>query len=333
MLTRPKILVVGSLVMDLIVSTHTFPHSGETVLGKAFQSAPGGKGANQAIQAARLSADVTMVGKVGDDIWGHALLQSMKDAGVHAEHIKMEKNCTSAIGNILLEPDGQGGTKNRIIVVPGANARVSVRDIAFLEKEISQYDLLMLQLEIPMEVNIRAAQYAHAAGVPVMLNPAPAAALPAELLSCITYISPNEHEAALLTGSFLHVDEENGFQEKDLLHTATSLCAQGADNVIITLGSKGSALYTEEGIFYAPCVKIPEVKDPTAAGDSFIGAFCTAICHGMHYKHAMEFANHAAALTVSRMGAQPSLPTFQEVLTLMRKTGAETLNSEVLQKW
>lgn len=144
MITRPKILVVGSLVMDLIVSTHSFPNSGETVLGNAFQSAPGGKGANQAIQAARLGADVTMVGKVGDDIWGHALLQSMKDAGVHTEHIKIEKNCTSAIGNILLEPDGQGGTKNRIIVVPGANARVSVRDIAFLKEEISQYDLLML---------------------------------------------------------------------------------------------------------------------------------------------------------------------------------------------
>ena len=143
----------------------------------------------------------------------------------------------------------------------------------------------------------------------------------------------NEHEAALLTGSFLRVDEKDGVQEEDLLYTAVSLHAQGASNVIITLGGNGSALYTEDGICYVPCVKIPEVKDPTAAGDSFIGAFCTAVCHGMHYKDAMEFANHAAALTVSRMGAQPSLPTFQEVLALMRKTGVEAFNCEVLQKW
>ena len=199
MSSQPKILVVGSLVMDLIVSTDTFPHSGETVEGRSFQSAPGGKGANQAIQAARLGADVTMVGKVGDDFFGQVLLKSIQAAGIHAEHLKVGSGYASAIGNILLEPDGRGGSQNRIIVVPGANAKISLDDIAFLEQAIGDYDMVMLQLEIPMEVNERVAELAAAAGVPVMLNPAPAMPLSDTLLSHLTYLSPNEHEAALLT--------------------------------------------------------------------------------------------------------------------------------------
>lgn len=315
---RPKILVVGSLVMDLIVNTEKFPSSGETVLGKSFRTAPGGKGANQAVQAARLGADVTMVGKVGNDSFGESLVGSCKESGIHTEHIAVDPVASSAVGDIILEAGAEGETKNRIIVVPGANMNLKPEDVAFLQDTVAQYDMVILQMEIPMRINEIVAQYAFDKGVPVMLNSAPSAPISEELLARLTYISPNEHEAADLTG--IRIRRDGRKIERDDVKAATeNLLSRGVKNVVITLGSSGAVVANANGLIAQPCVDAGEVKDPTAAGDSFVGAFTTGICAGFNQEQALTFANHTAALTVSRMGAQPSLPGLQEVIDLIRR--------------
>lgn len=314
---KPKILVVGSLVMDLTVSTNRFPNAGETVLGTSFQTAAGGKGANQAVQAARLGADVTMVGKVGNDDFGKRLIQSCKESGIYTDFVAVDNASSSAVGNVQIEVS-KNGTNNRIIVVPGANMTITQQDIAFLKDTIDQYDMVILQLEISMEINELVAKYAFDKGVPVMLNSAPSAPLSNELLSHLTYISPNEHEAADLTGIQIRKDGKK-VNEEDVKAAVKVLLAKGVKNVIITLGSAGAVVANAEESVYAPCVDVVEVKDPTAAGDSFVGAFTTAVCAGLNHKQALDFANYAATLTVSRMGAQPSLPKLQEVIDLMKE--------------
>jgi len=315
---RPKILVVGSFVMDLIVSTEKFPNSGETVLGKSFRTAPGGKGANQAVQAARLGADVTMVGKVGNDDFGKSLIHSCKESGIHTEFIAVDPEVSSAVGDIVLEVGEGKAAKNRIIVVPGANMTITPDDVAFLKDTIDQYDMVILQLEIPMSINEIVAKYAFDKGVPVMLNSAPSAPLSAELLSCLTYISPNEHEAADLTGIQIRKDGKVVNQD-DVKAVVNSLFAKGVKNVVITLGNSGAVVANQNEFVYQPCVDVVEVKDPTAAGDSFVGAFTTGVCSGLNHEQALTFANYTATLTVSRMGAQPSLPKIQEVIDLMKQ--------------
>ncbi len=312
----PKILVVGSFVMDLIVSTPRFPDKGETVLGLSYQTAPGGKGANQAVQAARLGANVTMVGKVGNDPFGDALLESARAASVDISHVARSKTLPSAIGNVQIEVK-QGFTNNRIIVVSGANMDVSPEDIAFLQDEIGCYDMVLLQFEIPMEINCLVASWAAAKGVPVMLNCAPIAPIPEGLKKNITYISPNEHEAEILTG--IAVRDDASIQQ-----AITAIKAMGIPNVLMTLGSRGVACETDGRVVCSPALSNLNVKDTTAAGDSFVSAFSTAVASGMPIKSALTFANHAAAITVCRMGAQPSLPVLGEVLTLMNERGADT---------
>lgn len=312
---KPKLLVIGSLVMDLVTETAAFPAEGETVLGRHFRTAPGGKGANQAVGAAKLGADVTFLGCVGRDAYGEALLASLQAAGVDTRHVRRSKSQSSAIGNIILE-EKAAGTANRIIVVPGANHDLSPDDLAAVKDELSTYDMLLLQLEIPMEVNIAAARMAHAAGLPVMLNPAPAAPLPQALLQAVDYLSPNEHEAATLTG--LPVPSDRPPEE-----ALRALQKMGV-HPLITLGAAGAATLTGAGVHCFPGVSYQPVCDPTTAGDSFISAFCVAACLGLPAAGCIEFANHAAAITVSRPGAQPSLPELCEVLDFMQKNGRET---------
>lgn len=311
---RPRILVVGSFVMDLIVSTSRFPGSGETVLGTSYETAPGGKGANQAMQAARLGADTAICGKVGDDDFGRALLRSAQSAGIDISRVAITPEVSTAVGNVQLEVT-EKGTSNRIIVVSGANMAITKEDIAFLKEDIRRFDMLLLQLEIPMEINELAATYAYDAGVPVMLNSAPSAPLPEALLGRLTYISPNEHEAKDLTGVTIHTPE-------DARIAASILRDKGIKNVLITLGSQGAVLETDDGFIHSPCVEGVRVADPTAAGDSFVGAFVTAVCAGASHEQALVFANYAAAITVSRMGAQPSEPTIGEVVALMQEKKA-----------
>lgn len=328
---KPKILVVGSLVMDLIVSTEKFPGSGETVLGKDFRTAPGGKGANQAVQAARLGADVTMVGKVGNDDFGRKLIASCEEAKIHTEYIAVDMEKPSAVGNILLEVGEHKDSKNRIIVVPGANMAITPEDVAFLKNEIQRYDMVVLQQEIPLEINELVAGYAAAKEVPVMLNPAPSAPISDQMLSCLTYISPNEHEAADLTG--IHIRKEGkAVNQEDLKAAVDVLLGKGIANVVITLGNSGVVLANKDEWIYQPCIDVVEVQDPTAAGDSFVGAFATGICSGLDHSQALVFANYTATLTVSRMGAQPSLPVLEEVSGLMSSQKETRLDIALLQE-
>lgn len=321
---KPSILVVGSFVMDLIVSTPIFPNRGETVLGSGFTTAPGGKGANQAVQAARMGSAVTMVGKVGRDSFGDELLGSASAAGVDVSHVLRSETQPSAIGNVQIEvKDGQ--TANRIIVVSGANMDIRPEDVAFLKEEIANFDMVILQLEIPMEINILVASYARAKGVPVMLNSAPYAKVPEELLKNVSFISPNEHEAALMTGRELETDADIEWA----LHELRKL---GVENAIITLGSRGVAYLGDDGMSIVPAVSGLDIKDPTSAGDSFVGSFCSALCAPLEIGEALKLANFAAGLTCCRMGAQPSEPTAAEVLELMQQRGALTDTIEAYLK-
>ncbi len=313
---NPKLLVVGSLVMDLIVTTERFCNAGETIIGNGFNTAPGGKGANQAVQAAKLGADVTMVGKVGKDAFGAELINSLKQSGVNTEHILTTEDAPTAIGNVQIQKN-ENGTENRIIVVPGANFKLTVDDVAFLKDEIANYDMVILQNEIPQEVNIAVAEYAKEKAVPVMLNPAPAAEISPKLISCLTYISPNEHEAEDITG----IAAEGG---ENVSKAVVALHNMGVENVIITLGKAGCIFSDKQSITKSPSIDVAPVIDPTAAGDSFIGAFCTAISSDVPLKEALLFANCTAGITVSGMGAQTSLPRFEEVISVMKSKGFRT---------
>ena len=319
MLKKPKILVVGSFMMDLIASTKQAPKSGETIIGLKFQTAPGGKGANQAVQCARLGAHVTMVGQVGDDAFGKIMTDTAAAAGVDVSHVTVDKNESSGVGHILLEVT-EHGAQNRITVCPGANFTLTVEDVAWLKEDIKNYDLLMMQFELPMEVIEAVAGWAHEAGVLVMVNPAPAAPISAKLLSCATYLSPNEHEAAIIANHPLRADE-NGVNMEDVQAVSEAFQARGVENLIITLGENGSIVAGKNGIHHTACVKMPHVADPTAAGDSFVAAFCTGLCAGLPQGEALAFASHTAAITVSRMGAMPSLPTVSEVQALLMERG------------
>lgn len=310
---KPKILVVGSLVMDLIVSTKKFPELGETVIGTSFATAPGGKGANQAVQAARLGADVTMVGKLGNDSNGNELIKSLIDSGVNVSHITRTDNAPTAVGNVQLQVN-EKGTDNRIIVVLGANYEMEAEDVAFLEDEIKNYDMLILQQEIPAEINLIVAEYAKKAYVPVMLNPAPYREIAPELLKCLTYISPNETEVEQMTGIYPDSEENLKLCIKALRDT-------GVKNALITLGKRGCVYSKDDELIFSSSVDCGKVVDTTAAGDSFVAAFCFGIAKGADIDSTLKFANCTAGITVSRFGAQPSLPTLQEVKNIMVNNG------------
>ena len=316
MLHRPRILVVGSFMMDLIATTKVAPKPGETVTGLNFRTAPGGKGANQAVQCARLGAHVVIAGRVGNDAFGSLMLQTLSDAGVDISHVSRDQVEPSGIGHITLEVS-ERGVQNRITVCPGANHTLTVDDICWIQDEIENFDILMLQFELPMEINEAAARWAHEAGVPVMINPAPSAPISDELMSCATYLSPNEHEAAAISGHRINVSD--GINFEDIQAVADYFRAKGAKNLIITLGENGSVIAGAEGLHHVPCVHMPYVADPTAAGDSFVAAFCTGHTAGLSQEYALAFASHSAAITVSRMGAMPSLPTITEVQALLRE--------------
>lgn len=320
---KAKILVVGSMNMDLITSGDRFVKSGETIYGTAFSTAPGGKGANQAIQAARLSADVTLVGKIGNDAFGRELLKSANDSGVDTSKVIVDENVPTGIADIQLCKT-ESGTLNRIIIIPGANGAITVNDVSFIKEKIKEYDMVILQHEIPQEINVELAGYAAKAGVAVMLNPAPAAKIPDELMKNLTYISPNEHEAAELIGICAGSEDE-------LEKIISEFSELGVKNTLITLGKAGAVLGNGEEYLRCPSVDYRPVVDPTAAGDSFIAAFCVAHSAGLAKADSLYFASVVAAVTVSRMGAQPSLPTLDEALSALSEVcGDKEKESRIL---
>ena len=308
---KPNILVVGSLVMDLIVSTKKFPELGETVIGTSFATAPGGKGANQAVQAARLGAKVTMVGKLGNDSNGDELIKSLTESGVDVTNIKRTDKAPTAVGNVQLQVN-EKGTDNRIIVVLGANFEITPEDVAFLKEDIKNYDMVILQQEIPAEINRIVAEYAKAVGVPVMLNPAPYREIEPELLKCLTYISPNETEVEQMTG--ISPNSNDGLKA-----CIKALRDTGVANALITLGKRGCVYSKENDLIFSGSEDCGPVADTTAAGDSFVAAFCVALTSGLEVEVALKFANCTAGITVSRFGAQPSLPNLTEVKEILEQ--------------
>lgn len=300
-----RVTVVGSLNMDLVARTPRLPRPGETIIGSDFHTVPGGKGANQAVAAARLGAQVSMVGRVGNDVFAETLLDNLAAVGV--DHTFATRDAEAATGVALIVVDDAG--QNSIVVASGANMRLSPADVDAAEAAIADADVLLLQLEIPLDTVIRAAEVAHAHRVMVVLNPAPARQLPETLLSLVDVLVPNESEAALLTG--LPVGDQAEAEA-----AARALWESGAGTVILTLGERGALLAQSGDIVLFPAFDVTPV-DTTAAGDAFVGGFAVALAEGRLLAEAVRWGNAAGALATTKLGAQPSLPTRQALETLL----------------
>ncbi|HOA90590.1 MAG: ribokinase [Bacillota bacterium] len=298
---KAKILVVGSFMMDLVVRTPRVPENGETIIGTSFNRFPGGKGANQAVAAARLGGAVTMAGKVGSDDFGDEFLSVLASEGINTAYILRDSQAATGVGFITLDHAGN----NRIVVVPGANLRYSVQDLAQIESLIKDSDILIMQLEMDMSVIEHAVELAGRYQVPVILNPAPARALNDELLRGVTYLTPNETEAEILTG--VKVTSIDRAKE-----AAEALLEKGVKTVVLTLAEKGALVASNAGATHVSGFSVQPV-DTVAAGDAFNGAFAVAISKGKSLVEACRFANAVGAIAVTRPGAIPSLPSAAEV--------------------
>ena len=291
--------------MDLVARAPRIPEPGETIIGGDFHTAPGGKGANQAVAAARLGAHVSMIGRVGSDTFGELLLENLAAAGV--DHDRVVRDSEAATGVALITVDGIG--QNSIVVASGANMQLSVADVDAAENAIASADALLLQLESPLETVARAADIASSNSVKVILNPAPARPLPAALLSLVDVLIPNESETALLTG--LPVGDQ-----AEIEAAAATLRGMGVSTVILTLGERGALLLQEEQRERFPAFDIKPV-DTTAAGDAFVGGFAVALAEGRSLAEAVRWGNATGALAATKMGAQPSLPARADVQALL----------------
>ncbi|WP_248630915.1 ribokinase [Paenibacillus riograndensis] len=298
---RLSIVIIGSLNMDMVVRTSRAPNAGETLFGQGFALSPGGKGANQAAAAARLGADVQMIGRVGRDTFGSELLEVMRKEQINTEHIGQSETQTTGVASIVVDGEGE----NRIIVVPGANIEMGPADIAALEPVISQAEIVVMQLETDLAMCAHAAAVAHRHGIPVILNPAPARELDDEFLQHVTYLTPNETEAGILAGIAV-----NSVAEAE--QAAHILLQKGVQNVIVTLGSKGALIVNKGGTLHIPGFPVQAV-DTVAAGDSFNGALAWQLTQGKTLAEAARFANAVGALAVGKQGAIPSLPYLPEV--------------------
>lgn len=296
-----KILVVGSSNTDMVVKSAHLPLPGETVLGGQFFSFAGGKGANQAVAAAKLGGDVSFLAKVGNDTLGKIAVEGFKKEGVDVTHIITDPESHSGVALIMVEDFGE----NCISVASGANGKFTPLDIENASELLEKASFVLVQLEIPLETVTALVDKAFAHGVPVILNPAPARPLSDELISKLFIITPNETEAELLTG-------EKVTDEMSASKAAKILREKGAKLVIITLGAKGAFLLSDQEEILIPSIQVNAV-DTTAAGDTFNGALTVALSEGMEIKAAIRFANQAAAISVTRMGAQSSQPYRSEL--------------------
>lgn len=297
-----KIIVVGSMNMDMVVKTSHIPQPGETVLGGSFFMNPGGKGANQAVAVARLGGDVTFIGKIGDDIFGKQSSQLFDEEGVDTGGILSDFNSPSGIALITVDESGE----NSIVVAPGANAHLEPADVEVVLDKYPKSKILLIQLEIPMRTVEFTARLARHKGMQVVLNPAPANELVPSIFGLIDMITPNVNEAEMLSGIRI-TDISSARQAAERIH------AQGVKHVVITLGKGGAALL-ENGVFYH--IPAPEVEtvDTTAAGDVFNGALVVALAEGKKMTDAVSFACRAASIAVTKLGAQASIPFRNEVL-------------------
>ena len=292
----PRIAVVGSANTDLITFSRVFPRPGETLFGQSFDLGFGGKGANQAVAARLCGAEVLMVAKVGDDLFGEATIKNFESFGIDTTHVQMIEGVSSGAATILVEPSGQ----NRIIVVKGANDRLGVADVDAAAAALSAVDVIILQFEIPLETIYHTVRLAQTHKIRCIVNPAPA--LPAKLasLTAADYFIPNETEAELLTGLPVQTLEEASA-------CATALLQKGFRRVVVTLGARGSLIAGPEGQIHVPPFAVTAV-DTTGAGDAFIGSLAVFLAQGASEQDAVADANLYAALSTTRVGTQKSFP-------------------------
>ncbi len=294
-----KLAVVGSINMDMTVTAERIPHKGETLRGDSISYIPGGKGANQAVAMAKLGAQVEMFGCVGEDGNGQKLLENLKKAGVRTEHVKVLREVPTGIAMITVAEND-----NTIIVVPGANGKVDRAYIDEIKPVLETYDMVVLQHEIPLDTVHYVVDFCAEKKIQVVLNPAPAAEVPMEVIEKVTYVTPNEHEAVLIFGDGQLTEE---------------LLKKYPEKLIITQGSRGVAACLKSGEVLNVPARPAKVKDTTGAGDTLNGAFCVRRAMGDDLKTALAYANTAASLSTEKFGAQAGMPTAEEVSQEMRR--------------
>jgi ribokinase len=304
-MSKNSILVIGSSNTDLIIKMERIPRSGETVLGGEFARAAGGKGANQAVGAARAGGAVTFIGRVGRDNFGESAVAGLAADGINVEHVARDEHHPSGVAFIFVGKQGE----NSIAVASGANGSLSPADVRKAAKVFAEAAVALVQLEVPLKTVIAAAKLARASGARVILNPAPAQPLPASLLKLVDIITPNETEAEMLTG--IPVNDEAG-----AARAARKLRASGVKHVIITMGVRGAFVSTAAIEQVVPSHKMKAV-DTTAAGDIFNGTLAVALAEGKALLDAVRFASAAAAISVTRLGAQTSAPSRKEIDRLL----------------
>lgn len=321
-MSPPRVAVVGSLNTDLVIRAPRLPAVGETVAGGTFATFPGGKGANQAVAAARLGACVTMVGRVGADAFGQRLREGLAAEGIDVAHVGTDPEAPSGVALITVDPAG----RNTIVVASGANMRLAAADVEAARGAIEGSRVLLLQLEVPLEAVTHAARIAHAAGCHVVLDPAPAPErpLPEDLYRCVDVINPNEVEARALTGIAI-ADEATAREATAREGTALEVAAAhlldlGCRAAVLKLGERGAYVAAGAVRLTVPGIAV-EAVDTTAAGDAFAAALAVALAEGCDLLAAVRFANTAAALSVTRLGAQPSMPRRDEVEAFARSRG------------
>ena len=288
-----KLAVVGSINTDMTVTAERIPLKGETLMGDSISYIPGGKGANQAVAMAKLGAEVEMFGCVGNDSNGQNMLDNMKNVGVKTDHIKILEDVPTGIAMITVAEND-----NTIVVVPGANGKVDKAYIDSVKDVLETYDMVVLQHEIPLDTVHYVVEFCAEKNIPVVLNPAPAAKVPMEIIEKVTYLTPNEHEAELIFGDELTTEE---------------LLKKYPEKLLITQGSKGVSTCLKSGDVLTVPPRPANVVDTTGAGDTLNGAFCVRVSGGADIKTALTFANTAASLSIEKFGAQSGMPTVEEV--------------------
>ena len=298
-----KIVVIGSSNTDMVIKVDHLPLPGETIIGYDFMTNQGGKGANQAVAVARLGGDTVFIARLGDDVFGAATLKQLKTEGMDTTFVKLTPGATTGVALIPVDKKGE----NSIIVASGANALLSVDDIKAAESQITSASILLMQLETPIPTLTYAAKIAHAAGVKVVLNPAPfpKEGLPADLLCNVDIITPNETEAAAMSGVQIT-------DNVSALKAIKAIQAKGVQTVIVTAGKLGAYTYADGQLNLVPAVPVKAV-DTVAAGDTFCGGLCVALGKGYSLLDAVRIGNKAASIAVTRVGAQPSVPKAEEV--------------------
>ncbi len=304
-----RVTVVGSLNMDLVVQAPHIPKPGETIIGGDLHTVPGGKGANQAVAAARLGARVSMVGRVGQDSFADPLLKNLAEVGIDHTFIGRDPEVATGVALIVVDDAGQ----NSIVVASGTNMRLRPADVEAAESAIAGADLLLLQLESPLEAVMRAAELARNHGTKVVLNPAPARSLPDSLLSLVDVLIPNESETALLSGMSIE-------DQAEAEAAAATLRQSGVGTVILTLGERGALLAGEAETQLFPAFAVTPV-DTTAAGDAFVGGLAVALAEGKTPAEAVRWGNAAGALAATQLGAQTSLPTRSRLEQFLAERG------------